>query len=248
MGYSISPHTLSSPPLPTLSSSLHSSLPPLTSSLLLPPPVYPLPLLLPKVVDARSEGRFDGTAPEPVAGVPSGHMMGALNLPFVKMVDQKTRLMVSKQQIQEGLSAQLKRWMLICVDPGTSSVQEALVPVLFRRPWYQFCSEGPGNSSVQKVWYQFCSEGPGTSSVQEALVPVLFRRPWYQFCSGGLVPVLFRRPWYQFCSGGLVPVLFRRLWYQFCSGGPGTSSEKCCFVLCFINQSPISHYQYGPQT
>eukprot|EP00731_Ephydatia_muelleri_P003918 Em0002g94a len=115
--------------------------------------------------------RFDGTAPEPVPRVPSGHIIGALNLPFVKMLDPNTRLMVTKQQIQEE-------------GPGTSSVQKALVPVLFRRPWYQFCSEGPGTSSVQKAlvpvlfrrpWYQFCSEGPGTSSVQKALVPVLFR-------------------------------------------------------------------------
>ncbi len=35
-----------------------------------------------QVVDARSAGRFDGTAPEPRPGLPSGHMPGALNLPW----------------------------------------------------------------------------------------------------------------------------------------------------------------------
>lgn len=33
------------------------------------------------VVDARAKGRFDGTAPEPRAGLPSGHMPGAANVP-----------------------------------------------------------------------------------------------------------------------------------------------------------------------
>jgi len=34
------------------------------------------------VLDARAAGRFDGTAPEPRAGLPSGHMPGAANIPF----------------------------------------------------------------------------------------------------------------------------------------------------------------------
>jgi thiosulfate/3-mercaptopyruvate sulfurtransferase len=35
-----------------------------------------------QVVDARSAGRFAGSVPEPREGLPSGHMKGALNLPF----------------------------------------------------------------------------------------------------------------------------------------------------------------------
>jgi thiosulfate/3-mercaptopyruvate sulfurtransferase len=35
-----------------------------------------------QVVDARNAGRFQGTAPEPRQGLPSGHMPGALNLPW----------------------------------------------------------------------------------------------------------------------------------------------------------------------
>ena len=34
------------------------------------------------VLDARAAGRFKGTAPEPRAGLPSGHMPGAANIPF----------------------------------------------------------------------------------------------------------------------------------------------------------------------
>jgi thiosulfate/3-mercaptopyruvate sulfurtransferase len=38
------------------------------------------------VVDARSAARFRGTAPEPRPGLASGHMPGALNLPFDRLV------------------------------------------------------------------------------------------------------------------------------------------------------------------
>ena len=38
------------------------------------------------VLDARAAGRFQGTAPEPRAGLPSGHMPGAANLPFNELL------------------------------------------------------------------------------------------------------------------------------------------------------------------
>jgi thiosulfate/3-mercaptopyruvate sulfurtransferase len=40
------------------------------------------------IVDARSEGRFAGTAPEPRPGVRSGHMPNAANLPFAKVLNE----------------------------------------------------------------------------------------------------------------------------------------------------------------
>ncbi len=40
-----------------------------------------------QVVDARPADRFHGQAPEPRAGLRSGHMPGSLNLPFVEIVE-----------------------------------------------------------------------------------------------------------------------------------------------------------------
>jgi thiosulfate/3-mercaptopyruvate sulfurtransferase len=40
-----------------------------------------------QVVDARSKARFDGTAAEPRPGLPSGHMPGALNLPWEQLLE-----------------------------------------------------------------------------------------------------------------------------------------------------------------
>ena len=39
------------------------------------------------ILDARAKGRFDGTAPEPRAGLPSGHMPGAANLPYGELLN-----------------------------------------------------------------------------------------------------------------------------------------------------------------
>jgi thiosulfate/3-mercaptopyruvate sulfurtransferase len=40
-----------------------------------------------QLVDMRAPGRFSGRDPEPRAGLPSGHMPGAINLPFNTLVD-----------------------------------------------------------------------------------------------------------------------------------------------------------------
>lgn len=46
-----------------------------------------------QVVDARPAGRFQGTTPEPRAGLRSGHMPGALSLPYTELVDAAGRLL-----------------------------------------------------------------------------------------------------------------------------------------------------------
>ncbi len=40
------------------------------------------------VLDARSSARFHGNAAEPVAGVPSGHISGSINLPYQELLDE----------------------------------------------------------------------------------------------------------------------------------------------------------------
>ncbi|MFC4168006.1 sulfurtransferase [Teichococcus aestuarii] len=38
------------------------------------------------ILDARAKGRFDGTAPEPRPGLPSGHMPGAASVPITELL------------------------------------------------------------------------------------------------------------------------------------------------------------------
>lgn len=40
-----------------------------------------------QIVDARSQSRFDGTSPEPRAGLSSGHIPGSNNLPFDQVIN-----------------------------------------------------------------------------------------------------------------------------------------------------------------
>jgi thiosulfate/3-mercaptopyruvate sulfurtransferase len=41
-----------------------------------------------QVLDARSSGRFAGTLPEPRPGMSSGHMPGAISIPFTELVEE----------------------------------------------------------------------------------------------------------------------------------------------------------------
>src|SRR6202050_2209674 len=41
-----------------------------------------------QVLDARSNGRFAGTLPEPRPGISSGHMPGATSIPFTELVEE----------------------------------------------------------------------------------------------------------------------------------------------------------------
>ena len=55
-----------------------------------------------QVVDARSTARFEGTAPEPHPSFPSGHIVGARNLPFYQMINPESKILKSKDEIREG--------------------------------------------------------------------------------------------------------------------------------------------------
>ena len=74
-------------------------------------------------MDARSSGRYDGTEPEPRPNLPSGHMIGSINLPYYELFDQETKTFVDKDTVQESndylsclhLSRLLSNWQLVAV-------------------------------------------------------------------------------------------------------------------------------------
>jgi thiosulfate/3-mercaptopyruvate sulfurtransferase len=53
------------------------------------------------LLDARSEGRFHGTEPEPRAGLKGGHIPGSRNLPFQALIDPKTGTMRPPSELQK---------------------------------------------------------------------------------------------------------------------------------------------------
>ena len=50
-----------------------------------------------QVVDARAAGRFKGETPEPRAGLRSGHMPGAYNLPYTDLLDSRSGTMLDRK-------------------------------------------------------------------------------------------------------------------------------------------------------
>lgn len=65
-----------------------------------------------QIVDVRSAGRFEGSAPEPRPGLASGHMPGAINIPLPELLDAETGTLKSGAELRaiferHGLDATL---------------------------------------------------------------------------------------------------------------------------------------------
>ena len=58
-----------------------------------------------QVVDARAAGRFKGETPEPRAGLRSGHMPGAYNLPYNELLDPATVTMLPADKLAARIAA-----------------------------------------------------------------------------------------------------------------------------------------------
>ncbi|KAH9892056.1 thiosulfate sulfurtransferase [Xylariomycetidae sp. FL2044] len=54
-----------------------------------------------QIIDARPAGRFTGKDPEPREGLSSGHMPGAINIPFSAVLDPQTRAFLPKDQLKK---------------------------------------------------------------------------------------------------------------------------------------------------
>jgi thiosulfate/3-mercaptopyruvate sulfurtransferase len=52
-----------------------------------------------QVIDARSRGRFEGSAKEPREGLRTGHIPGSLNLPFDELTDRRTRTLLPAETL-----------------------------------------------------------------------------------------------------------------------------------------------------
>ena len=54
----------------------------------------------PQILDARATARFEGHAPEPRAGLRSGHIPHSLNLPIHEILDRDTGMLKSKEELR----------------------------------------------------------------------------------------------------------------------------------------------------
>ena len=73
-----------------------------------------------KILDARAQGRFDGTSPEPRADLPSGHMPGSYCVPATALISD-SGLMLSKSDLEPILSPFLASDAVTSCGSGVSA-------------------------------------------------------------------------------------------------------------------------------
>jgi len=80
------------------------------------------------VVDARSKGRFEGTEPEPRAGLKQGHIPGSLNLPFTAVLTEDGKF--KREEALEAALPKISRDHRIITSCG-SGVTAAILSAAF---------------------------------------------------------------------------------------------------------------------
>ena len=73
-----------------------------------------------KILDARAQGRFDGTSPEPRADLPSGHMPGSYCVPATAMLSDSGR-MLPKSELSPILDPFLASDIVTSCGSGVSA-------------------------------------------------------------------------------------------------------------------------------
>lgn len=83
-----------------------------------------------RLIDARPAGRFAGEQPEPRAGLRGGHVPGAENIPFDRLIDPETRRVRAPEALRD-LFGQSDRRPVVC-SCGTGVTACALAFGLYR--------------------------------------------------------------------------------------------------------------------
>jgi len=107
------------------------------------------------ILDARSDGRFHGTAPEPRAHLKSGHIPGSQNLPSSKIIkDGKLRSKTELKKIYDAFDLDNKEVIFSCGSGMTACVIALGAEIaghhskaIFDGSWTEW---GDGNYPVEK--------------------------------------------------------------------------------------------------
>ena len=76
------------------------------------------------MLDARSRGRFEGSEPEPRAGLRSGHIPGSLSLPFTDLLDRETQTLRPPEELRaifEKAGVDLRRPVVTTCGSGVTA-------------------------------------------------------------------------------------------------------------------------------
>ncbi|KAB2912493.1 MAG: 3-mercaptopyruvate sulfurtransferase [Hyphomicrobiaceae bacterium] len=89
-----------------------------------------------QIVDARSAGRFEGTAPEPRAGLRSGHIPGSRNVPFTTLLngDGTLKSVAELRRIFAEAGVDTARPVVASCGSGVTAGVVALALAMIGRP------------------------------------------------------------------------------------------------------------------
>lgn len=90
-----------------------------------------------QLVDARSQGRFEATAPEAWAHGKAGHIPGSVNLPFTDLIDPETKTLLPAEQIAAKFAAvgvDLKKPVVATCGSGVTACVLALGAAILNKP------------------------------------------------------------------------------------------------------------------
>ncbi|KAJ3039776.1 hypothetical protein HDV00_011903 [Rhizophlyctis rosea] len=76
------------------------------------------------VIDARPAARFQGVAPEPRPGLPSGHMPISISIPFTEVVDPEAKTLLPAEQLQKlfaGKGVDLEKPIITSCGSGVTA-------------------------------------------------------------------------------------------------------------------------------
>jgi thiosulfate/3-mercaptopyruvate sulfurtransferase len=95
-----------------------------------------LSIMREQVIDARSRGRFAGTAEEPRPGLRKGHIPGSLNLPYDELTDGKSRTLLPAEELARRFAvAGLERDRPVVASCGSGVTACALAFALHLLGW-----------------------------------------------------------------------------------------------------------------
>ncbi|EXJ79223.1 hypothetical protein A1O3_08724 [Capronia epimyces CBS 606.96] len=82
-----------------------------------------------QILDARSQGRWEGSEPEPRPGLKSGHMPGSTSLPFQELLDPETKTLKPREELRKIFESKKldpkKPFIATCGTGVTAAVIEA---------------------------------------------------------------------------------------------------------------------------
>ncbi|KAF8542534.1 Rhodanese-like domain-containing protein [Trichophaea hybrida] len=80
-----------------------------------------------EIIDARPDGRFCGTDPEPRPGLPSGHVPGSISISFSELIDPATKALKTKEELchiflEKGIDTSPKTDKILMCGTGVTAV------------------------------------------------------------------------------------------------------------------------------